>query len=159
MGTTLNGDGFGTIKAIDGLATALSNLNCSTTTYRGDVTIRGDLHVSGNLKVDGKITTGLDNMKPHFGGGFVENGKIIYIEKAIFNEPYVILIFSDGTKATCKCSEKDVYDKEKGALICMMKRIHGSDAVIDLFNDWCYGNEDIRTMKEVRKDRKKHNKK
>ena len=24
-----------------------------------------DLHVFGNLKVDGKITTGLDNIKPH----------------------------------------------------------------------------------------------
>lgn len=94
--------------------------------------------------------------KPRFGGAFFENGKLIYIEKAIFNKPYTILFFNDGTKTLCKCSEKDKYDKEKGALICMMKRIHGTSMVHDLFNDWCYGTSATRTMKDVRNDRKEN---
>ena len=88
-----------------------------------------------------------------FGGSYYENDEPVYIEKVIYNNPYTIVFFNDVSKTTCKCNELDKYDKEKGLLICFMKRVFGSQEVIDLFDDWT-GPENIRTLKHVRTRRK-----
>lgn len=43
------------------------------------------------------------------------------IEKVIFNDPAVIIIFKDGSKTVAKCSENDAWDPEKGFVIALLK--------------------------------------
>ena len=43
------------------------------------------------------------------------------IEKVIFNDPAVIIIFKDGSKTVAKCSENDEWDPEKGFVIALLK--------------------------------------
>ena len=48
------------------------------------------------------------------------------IKKVIFNEPATIIFWEDGTKTVAKCQEEDKYDREKGMLVCMVKKAMGS---------------------------------
>lgn len=57
-------------------------------------------------------------------------------EKVIFSGPATVAIFPDGSKVVAKCSDRDAYDKEKGLLMCLAKRIWGSKAV-DILGKWC----------------------
>lgn len=47
------------------------------------------------------------------------------ITKVIYNYPATIAFFDDGTKTVVKHNEPDDYDHEKGALLCMAKKIYG----------------------------------
>lgn len=56
------------------------------------------------------------------------NGKVGGgIKRAIFNEPYTIVLWNDGTKTILKCCEGDTYDKEKGLAMAIIKRMFGPD--------------------------------
>lgn len=57
-------------------------------------------------------------------------------EKVIFSGPATIAVFPDGSKTVAKCSASDAYDKEKGLLMCMAKRVWGSKTV-DVLEEWC----------------------
>lgn len=43
-------------------------------------------------------------------------------KKVIFHDPATIIYWTDGTKTVVKCGEEDMYDKEKGILLCYMKK-------------------------------------
>lgn len=47
-------------------------------------------------------------------------------KRVIFNKPYTIVIWKDGTKTMVKCDEEDVYDKEKGLALCYVKKMFGN---------------------------------
>lgn len=57
-------------------------------------------------------------------------------EKVIFSGPATIAVFPDGSKTVAKCSGNDSYDKEKGLLMCMAKRVWGSK-MVDVLEEWC----------------------
>lgn len=44
-----------------------------------------------------------------------------------------IVLFADGTKQTATCQQGDVYSRETGVLICMLKRIYGN-GINDVLN-------------------------
>ena len=48
------------------------------------------------------------------------------IKNVIFNPPATIVFWSDGTKTTVKCSEKDIFDPEKGIAMAIAKRCGGN---------------------------------
>lgn len=48
------------------------------------------------------------------------------IEKVIFNKPATIVIWENGEKTVVKCQDGDVYDKEKGLLMCIAKYHFGN---------------------------------
>lgn len=48
------------------------------------------------------------------------------IKRVIFNDPATIVIWSDGTKTVVKCQPGDVYDQEKGLLLCIAKKHFGN---------------------------------
>lgn len=48
------------------------------------------------------------------------------IDRVIFNNPATIVIWSDGTKTVVKCQPGDVYDQEKGLLLCIAKKHFGN---------------------------------
>ena len=52
------------------------------------------------------------------------------IKKVIYNPPATVIIWSDDTKTVVKCQEEDIYDKQTGFLLCIMKKIFGNK-----FND------------------------
>lgn len=54
--------------------------------------------------------------------------KIIYSlspKKVIFNDPATIVYWPDGSKTVVKCSNGDIYDREKGFAMCVLKRLYG----------------------------------
>ena len=48
------------------------------------------------------------------------------IKDVIFAPPATIIYWSDGTKTVVKCSEKDVFDPEKGLAMAIAKRCGGN---------------------------------
>lgn len=58
------------------------------------------------------------------------------ITKVLFNEPYTITFFDDGTKTIVKCQEGDIYDKEKGLAMCILKKVYGGSCYFDDIKNW-----------------------
>lgn len=48
------------------------------------------------------------------------------IKNVIFNPPATIVFWSDGAKTAVKCSEKDIFDPEKGIAMAIAKRCGGN---------------------------------
>ena len=48
--------------------------------------------------------------------------------EVIFNGPATVCIWSDKTKTVVKCMEGDRFDREKGLMLCIMKKMLGDDA-------------------------------
>ena len=57
------------------------------------------------------------------------------IERIIFADESkkTIVLFADGTKQTATCQQGDVYSRETGVLVCMLKRIYGN-GINDVLN-------------------------
>lgn len=51
---------------------------------------------------------------------------VAVIKDAIFAPPATIVYWSDGTKTVVKCSEKDIFDPEKGLAMAIAKRCGGN---------------------------------
>ena len=54
------------------------------------------------------------------------------VKKVIFSGDRTIIMWNDGTKTVTQCHELDVYDKEKGILACMAKKLYENT---NLFNE------------------------
>lgn len=48
------------------------------------------------------------------------------IKTVIFHNPATIVKWIDGTKTVVKCSPDDVFDKEKGLMACIIKKLTGN---------------------------------
>ncbi len=96
--------------------------------------------------------------EPMFGGAFYDKyDNLIYINRVIYNQPYTIVLWSDGSKTIAKCREDDTYNKEFGLSIAVMKKVCGSMFVKRLYEDWL-PNGDIKVI-NLSDVRKAHNKK
>lgn len=59
------------------------------------------------------------------------------IKNVIFNDPYTIILWKDGTKTIVKCQEGDTYDKEKGFAIAIIKRLFDDTSYFNtIFKSW-----------------------
>ena len=56
-------------------------------------------------------------------------------EKVIFSGPATIAFWPSGDKVVAKCSGDDEYDREKGLMVCLLKKTYGSKAV-DILGRW-----------------------
>ena len=67
------------------------------------------------------------------------NYKIPEIKKVIFNNPATIILWLDGTKTVVKCSSDDIYDKEKGFAMAVIKKLsdNSSQSFHSLFKQYC----------------------
>lgn len=87
------------------------------------------------MNVFDELIKGLESIMNAITGGNLA------IEKAIFNDPATIVIFSDGTKTVVKCQEGDSYDKRTGLLLCCAKRLFGNTGRYnDILADAVQGN-------------------
>ena len=70
-----------------------------------------------------------------------KNNTFVYfdlIKKVIFNNPYTIIIWFDGTKTIVK-AENESFDKEKGLAMALSKKFLGNTGkYYDLFKKWIY---------------------
>lgn len=48
-------------------------------------------------------------------------------KKVIFNDPATIVYWEDGSKTVVKCGADDIYDREKGFAMCVLKRLYGDN--------------------------------
>ena len=53
-------------------------------------------------------------------------GYIPEIKNAYFNDPYTIVMWSDGTKTMVRCQDGDTYSKEVGLALCVSKKALGN---------------------------------
>lgn len=61
------------------------------------------------------------------------------ISDVIFNRPATIIKWTDGTKTVVKCGSDDVYDKEKGFAMALLKKIFGNNGNYnEIFKRWCW---------------------
>ena len=60
-----------------------------------------------------------------------------HIKNVYFNDPYTIIVWKDGEKTIVKCQEGDVYDKEKGFALAMVKHFCGNTNYFNtIFKKW-----------------------
>jgi len=65
------------------------------------------------------------------------NNNFPNIKKVIFNKPATIVLWEDGTKTVVKCSDKDIWNPEKGLAMCLIKKICGNDnSYHKIFKKW-----------------------
>ncbi len=77
----------------------------------------------------------------------VTNMRDVRIKKVIFNKPYTIVLWKDGSKTMIKCGENDVYDKEKGLALCISKKVYGNKyGWYDIFQKY------VPELEEVKKN-------
>ena len=79
-----------------------------------------------NKYIDRYLTGGRKEIQP-LASSSPDPTKMIYIKDVIFSGPATIVFWSDDTKTVVKCSENDVYDKEKGLAMAIVKKIIGNN--------------------------------
>lgn len=52
----------------------------------------------------------------------------VSIRKVIFSNPATIVLWSDCTKTVVKCGPDDIFDKEKGLAMAIVKKMAGNDS-------------------------------
>lgn len=81
----------------------------------------------------------------------------VCIRKVIFNAPATVVLWSDGTKTVVKCGPNDIFDKEKGLAMAIVKKMAGNDSRFHkIFKQWCKSDETnentlayVKAMKEL----------
>lgn len=68
--------------------------------------------------------------------GDAESEVSLSIKDVKFSGPATIVFWDDGDKTVVKCQDGDVYDKEKGLLMAIAKRVYGYRAV-ELVGRYC----------------------
>ena len=80
----------------------------------------------------------------------------VSIRKVIFSNPATIVLWSDGTKTVVKCGPDDIFDKEKGLAMAIVKKMAGNDSRFHkVFKKWCKPdetNEDAGAYTKVMKE-------
>lgn len=70
----------------------------------------------------------------------LEERKDMKIKKVIFNNPYTIILWKDGSKTMVKCTEDETYDPEKGMALAICKKVLGTNIsksnYYDIFKEW-----------------------
>ena len=60
------------------------------------------------------------------------------IKTVIYHEPATIVKWKDGTKTVVKCCGGDTYDKEKGLMACIIKKLtDNTGRWNEIIKEWC----------------------
>mgnify|MGYP004557584277 CR=1 FL=1 len=101
--------------------------------------ILGDIHSANSLA--SYILDGVANINELFKRAFnlEENNmsrKSLEIKKVIYSGPCTIVIWADESKTIVRCQDGDRYSKEVGLLMCLAKKVWGTNASGSNFNDY-----------------------
>lgn len=72
----------------------------------------------------------LESLKTKFD---IDDYRVPIPVKALFNSPATIVFWADGTKTVVKCMKHDLYDKEKGFILCVLKKAFGDKSYKKIF--------------------------
>lgn len=73
---------------------------------------------------------------------------MLTIKKIIYNPPATIILWNDGTKTTSKCEYGDVYSKEMGFMLCVLKKKYGNQKLHNMLEQYVYGVPEVYKEKE-----------
>ena len=90
--------------------------------------------------------------EPHQWDPFKITEKLPGIKKIIENNPATVILWEDGTKTMAKCQDGDVFDFEKGVLICSLKKLIGNKATNELLNQMEKEKTNISAKKQKQKN-------
>lgn len=87
------------------------------------------------------IVNSVANLKGVFKGIFnlEENNmskKSLEVKKVIYSGPCTIVIWADNSKTIVRCQDGDTYSKEVGLLMCLAKKVWGTNTSGSNFNDY-----------------------
>lgn len=71
------------------------------------------------------------------------------VDKVIFNEPATIVMWKDGTKTVVKCHPDDLYDEERGFLLCCAKKLLGGGKYNDVMRKHIPSRDDIKFLQAL----------
>ena len=63
---------------------------------------------------------------------------MLTIERIIYNPPATIVFWNDGTKTIAKCEYGDIYTKEMGFMLCVLKKKYGNKTFHDMLHKYVY---------------------
>lgn len=92
-----------------------------------EATIDHSLCEAANIKIEAQVLRECPNAKNATYGSFSNCPSRLAIEKVIFNYPATIVIWKDGTKTVVKAQNDEVFDKEKGLVMAMIKKALGNE--------------------------------
>ncbi len=110
-------------------------------------------YISGTTK-----TWSISTKKKQYNFSGTIPNRDIYIKKVIYSEPATIVFWNDDTKTVCKCKYPDVYSKEVGLSLCILKKIYGATTFKKLLKDWVPVQDSFLTQEVSLKDVMKNNK-
>lgn len=76
---------------------------------------------------------------PNFSGCFDVIGNAVeqvYIKRVLYNDPVVVVWWSDGTTTRAKANGEDKYSPEVGLMYCVLKKISPKSNFDELVSDW-----------------------
>lgn len=87
----------------------------------------------------------------------------VYIKRVVYNKPATIVFWSDDTKTTTVCHEKDNYSADSGLMFCIVKKLAGRKHYSNLLTNWMPSDvkhtiNEMVTLQEVRKKELKNKK-
>lgn len=91
------------------------------------------------------IASGLANFEKRFKEAFGElfnleennmSRKSLEVKKVIYSGPCTIVIWADDSKTIVRCQDGDTYSKEVGLLMCLAKKVWGTNTSGSNFNDY-----------------------
>ena len=122
--------------------------NCSgcvgTITASGGLTYEPvGLTISGCSLGQGKFTKTIwDNRRttePKYGGCFDVVGdtvETVHIKRVLYNDPVVVVWWSDGTVTRSRVRGDDKYSPETGLMYCILKKLAPKTKLDDVTADW-----------------------
>lgn len=129
-----------------------------STTFRYDGSINA-IYIEGSgyafsEQMITKVTKAIKAKKEE--KNMMNKSNFIYaINKVIYHNPATIVLWADGTKTTAKVVANETYDPEKGLLLCALKKLSGTDEVMDLLRFAELADKGTVTHQDVRNAKKK----
>lgn len=63
---------------------------------------------------------------------------MLTIKKIMYKPPATIVFWNDGTKTVAVCEKGDVYNRELGFALCVLKKKYGNKKVHDMFDKYVH---------------------
>lgn len=91
------------------------------------------------------ISSGIENLRKTLKEAFGElfnleednmSRKSLEVKKVIYSGPCTIVIWADDSKTIVRCQDGDTYSKEVGLLMCLAKKVWGTNTSGSNFNDY-----------------------
>ena len=87
---------------------------------------------------------------------------MLTIKKIMYKPPATIVFWNDGTKTVAVCEKGDVYNRELGFALCVLKKKYGNKKVHDMLDKYVhsateYSKDDVTMVWEDEPKEKKLN--